>query len=443
MKKKNIIYFTVIITIVFIAVFLLNHYTVFTSDDFSFLYDYKGVLYTEGISKITSLSQVIESMKNLYLNVNGRIVPHLLLQVILIFPKFVFNVLNSFIFVLLGILIYKISIKEKIKDNFKPFILIMIYTFIFILTPSFGMTVLWCSGAFNYMWTVCFILLYFVYFNKVSNKKEIRIVDYILLFLLSFICSNSVESFSVSVLIFNLYQVIYLSIKNKKVLLWTIIPLIASLIGVFILFTAASGNRAVGTDFINMKYILDRTISLIELLSKNIVYLIVLVFCLIIYILYENKKNGKNDFNILIYYLTGVFSLAPLYAVSYIEPRMFMFIYMLLIIGIIYVINNLIEKDIIKISLSCVFLAIGLYTYIFIAYKDVKLSYDIYIDKVENVILENKENNNMNVIIEDYQQEYSKYTAFNNKYTFLGKDRDGWMNKWIAFYYGVDSVEVE
>ena len=88
MKKKNIIYFTVIITIVFIAVFLLNHYTVFTSDDFSFLYDYKGVLYTEGISKITSLSQVIESMKNLYLNVNGRIVPHLLLQVILIFPKF-------------------------------------------------------------------------------------------------------------------------------------------------------------------------------------------------------------------------------------------------------------------------------------------------------------------------------------------------------------------
>ena len=48
----------------------------------------------------------------------------------------------------------------------------------------------------------------------------------------------------------------------------------------------------------------------------------------------ENKKNGKNDFNILIYYLTGVFSLAPLYAVSYIEPRMFMFIYMLLIIGI-------------------------------------------------------------------------------------------------------------
>lgn len=63
----------------------------------------------------------------------GRIVIHFLLQFTFMIGIPFFNIINSIMFILLGYLIYK-HVNPKEKYNF--FILIIIYSMIFIFAPS-------------------------------------------------------------------------------------------------------------------------------------------------------------------------------------------------------------------------------------------------------------------------------------------------------------------
>ena len=84
-------------------------------------------------------------------------------------------------------------------------------------------------------------------------------------------------------------------------------------------------------------------------------------------------------------------------------------------------------------------LLFSLFVYVFIGYRDVKKSYDIYMN-VEKIILDNKKKGELNVLVPNYYDEYSKYTVFNNQYAFPRGYSSFWINEWMAFYYGVDSV---
>ena len=84
-------------------------------------------------------------------------------------------------------------------------------------------------------------------------------------------------------------------------------------------------------------------------------------------------------------------------------------------------------------------LLLSLFVYIFVGYRDVKKSYDIYM-YVEKIILEGKKNGEKMIVIPDYYREYSDYTVFNNEYAFPKGTSGFWMNEWMAFYYGVDGI---
>ena len=437
-KNKNLIYFIIIISLVFVSIYILNHYTVYSSDDYSFLYKYQGTDLKPGIKPIESLKDIFDSMKYLHGHVNGRVVPHFILQCILVFPKVIFNIINSFMFLLLGLTIYKLFEKENIIKNFKPWLLILIYSLMYLFIPSFGMTVLWCSGSLNYTWSILVILIYFLYLNKLLKKKEPKIYDFILIFVLSLISSNTVENFSISVLFFTIFEILIFSIKNKKFKIWYIIPFVGIIIGFLILFTGASnGTRQIVDNFFSIKHIYEKTKYLIEFFGNKI-YIILGSFILMGITYFKNYKSDKN---IMVYYLTGMFSILPLYAVFSVVERMFFMVYISIIIAIIFFIKNFFKKEYMKYIIVALFLISTTYMYFTVCYKDVKKSYDRFI-KIESIILENKEKGVLNIEIPDYYYEYSKYTVFNNKYTYVRSYPKFWMNHWIAYYYGVDSVIV-
>jgi hypothetical protein len=146
-----------IITILFIFLFvlMLNCLGVYYVDDWHF----KFVFYGEHISglerRIASLKDIIISARNYYCSFGGRILAHSILFCVLMADKWVFNILNSLVFVSLGLNIEALIGARKYK-----LALPVIYSCMLLLLPEFGDCVLWVSGAVNYLWmallfTVC------------------------------------------------------------------------------------------------------------------------------------------------------------------------------------------------------------------------------------------------------------------------------------------------
>lgn len=444
MKKKYLIYLILILTVVFISIFILNEYSFFTSDDFSFLYDYRGTHFTGNIRRITSFSQIIVSMKHLYLYVNGRIIPHLLLQMILTMPKIVFNILNSFCFIILGLLIYKLSnASKKILDNFKPIILIGIYCLMYILLPSFGMTILWCSGSLNYLWSTVFSLLYFIYLNKLCNQKEkCTFINYVFIFLLGLCASNGVENASVSVIFFTVMTIIISVIKNKKIKLWCLVALLSNISGLFLLLTGGKlSNRSI-IDFTSIFQNLKQSISsIIE--STGYLYIIILPLFIILPIIMNIDRKKQSDIsNIYIYFLTALVSIFSMIVSPYIPPRAFFFSYVLIIICLVYLFNIYVKNNTFKTISAVVIFIFATYLYFEVCLKDVRLSYNEF-NKIENIILNSKENKISNIEIPFYYKNYSKYSVFNNINAFITMNENDWINRWYAFYYDVESIKVK
>ena len=99
---------------------------------------------------VSSFADVITSTKNQYFVMGGRAINHFF-EILLLWltGKWLFNILNSFMFALLGYFIYKLAVPKK--KGAMPWLLPLIYLLIFLM-PDIGDNVFWMAGAVNYLW---------------------------------------------------------------------------------------------------------------------------------------------------------------------------------------------------------------------------------------------------------------------------------------------------
>lgn len=158
--KRKVIFYAVV-AISFLAILIYNFLTPLMSDELLF-----------DASIYHSFWDVImEEYKN-YMTWNGRTVVQLLLRIAQFWPKWLFNIVNSVIFVVLMLLIYW-NVEGKQKYDFVIYALInlMIWQF----GVSFDQTVLWLSGACNYLWGATIILGFVtLYRYKVKHADEVK-----------------------------------------------------------------------------------------------------------------------------------------------------------------------------------------------------------------------------------------------------------------------------
>lgn len=109
-------------------------------------------------TKLLRLTDIPASMKNHYNLQNARVVAHSLVQFFMLYDKRVFNICNSMMFLGVGILIL-LHIQPEYK-KWKPWSLAAVYLSMWILLPAVGFSVLWLSGACNYLWMCAVILLF-------------------------------------------------------------------------------------------------------------------------------------------------------------------------------------------------------------------------------------------------------------------------------------------
>lgn len=156
--------FWLILAAAFFTVYAYNLLTPYMSDDY---------VYAVEVREAGSLWDLVKQQYGEYLSNSGRVIGQFNVRLSLSVDKQVFNVVNSFMFVGLVLLIYA-NIRRKKKNDI--FVLLLIITFLWKFAVSFGQTMLWICGACNYLWgsviILGFITLYRHFLDSVEKVKH-------------------------------------------------------------------------------------------------------------------------------------------------------------------------------------------------------------------------------------------------------------------------------
>jgi hypothetical protein len=156
--KKNRERVLAILFLSFAAVLVYNLLTPMITDDFYFAAQSRSA---------SSISGIFQQNYQMYLTWTGRFIPHLLLRMFLVAPMILFKICNALMFALLSVLIY-MNIDRR--SRWDPFIMLVIQLGLWLFAVDFADTVLWESGAFNYLWAVVLILGFMTLTNRMDER---------------------------------------------------------------------------------------------------------------------------------------------------------------------------------------------------------------------------------------------------------------------------------
>lgn len=429
MKKQT--YIRIFLVIIFFMMFLLNMLTPILADDYSYYTGINGV-------KINGILDIVEFQINHYLTWGGRTVAHSLAQILLQFPKIIFNILNSVMYTLLVFLIYKIS-KNGNKD--KPLLLICIHLLLWTFLPVFGQSTIWLVGSCNYLWTSVFILflIYLVINNKLSNKP-VMLFLYLLLGIISG-WTNENTAFGLIVCLISVL-IIQKIVYKSKINISQIFCLCGAILG-FIIMIVAPGNYV-------RKELLEENVSFIsKILSRfidctNGVYLYLtpmIIILIIIFSIYFYKKKNVKDKNILmsfVFFISAFFSVYSMVLSPTFPERAWSGIIIYLTISIISVIF-LYEERIFKfIILDIVVISSIFYVRDYSLLVKEMIQMEKFYEDRENYILEEKQNGNLDIVTKVYYPVSKRNPGYG--LSDIGYNASDWPNDDIANYYGINSI---
>ena len=125
--------------------------------------------YKTTVLEADSFLDLIKQEYEQYMTWTGRSVGHMILRLFLGGSKAVFNIFNSLIFTLLTLLIYW-NIEHKKRYDATLFILVNLLLWLF--GVMFSQTVLWETGACNYLWGITIIMFHVTLYRWLIKKAE-------------------------------------------------------------------------------------------------------------------------------------------------------------------------------------------------------------------------------------------------------------------------------
>ena len=158
-EKRSRLFFCLAVCAAFVLIFIFNVLTPMMTDD---------LFYSKTVSEAASIWDLFAQEYTQYMTWTGRSVCHMILRFFLLTDKMVFNVANSVVFVLLTLLIYW-NVEHKKKYDTPVYLLINLLLWMFGVV--FRQTVLWETGACNYLWGSA-IIMSFVTLYRYGLKRE-------------------------------------------------------------------------------------------------------------------------------------------------------------------------------------------------------------------------------------------------------------------------------
>jgi len=420
-----------LVVIMAILMFRLNHPTPWVVDD---------ILKGEGTKQIHSFKGYFKELWNFYFSWGGRIWGEFFAYLFLSIPKRVFDIINTFGYLVFVGLIY-VNITGKIK--FSPSLFVLINFLLFACLPAFGQDILWISGTANYMWSSLIPLLYmafwrFYLYKERSWMNSISVV--IVLMCLGILSGWSNENVSVSLI---LLAVGYMWLYRGK---YSVIPrfaktgivglVIGSLLlwlapGNFVRFASEHHSRSIiymiGNVFHNIGALFDFESTLLLIIS----------FVLLMFFVKTRRKKVA-----ALFMAAGVMSAVSMSVVGGISGRVFLgcVVLMVIAVGLLYDDWN----DTLTIRqyrcLLMIALLLGMHTF----YSDARTGIQDYANRWNQnlaIIQLEKEKGNFDVYINPVTPKNKFCATYGLDDIKPKEENQHWLNKGVAHAFGLHTIQ--
>ena len=162
---------------VFVLIYILNSLYPLYADDWNYSF-----VHGETATRIQSFSDIFTSQYNHYMTWGGRSVVHFIAETMLMTGFFWCCILNSLAFVFFVYVMYMIANRGN-RPN--PVLFFLFSLLIWFAQPAFFATILWKTGAANYLWGTLIILLFlYSYYAYYRSRKTNNSVPKAILFFL-------------------------------------------------------------------------------------------------------------------------------------------------------------------------------------------------------------------------------------------------------------------
>ncbi len=259
-KQTNIIWFLGLSIFFFIIYFLMNNKTAYLNDDYTYRLVFEYWRISENPLKVSSLADIYSGMINHYMVWGGRIPVHTMIQLLLwLVDKKIFNIINSLMVVLLGILMY-FHVNFGKKRNL--FLYVLIFTMIWFFMPQPELTMLNLTNSVNNMWTCIYVLIILIpYRILLISDKEIRhkIISAICITPLCFLAGWSSEPSGAAAGTMAVLVIVYLLKNRKRPPLWAYTGVVSLAAG-WVFMTFAPGYRVKADKYYGVHNVLKNAV---------------------------------------------------------------------------------------------------------------------------------------------------------------------------------------
>ena len=425
----------IILLTIFIFVLILNLKTLYIADDYVYHFFYQTSSPTE-IAHQSRISTLLipASMWNHYFLWNGRFVSHSIVQFFMQFDtKIPFDICNSLIFVVLIMMMDRFASKLSNKKA-QAFVLPLIFAFTWFYLPFFGQSVLWVSGAGNYLW-MSVIYLGFIMYNL--KFREASLQTFVGAGIIGFLAGASNENSGPAAILIVLLFILKNFIKTHKISSVNLVSVLCGGIG-FLLMLLSPGSQKRGT--------MNRTWSVIHKNFENIynltfdnwkwLYLMVIVLTIAGIVL---KKLSIDSCWAIVFFMMGHFAAVYAMALSPEEPQRTFFggvIFLGIALFIpVYALFSEVKLVLPILSILAVFLFVRSYLP---AYQDINQSYQVNKMQYQKILTAKKEGKN-SAHVPILPVAKSTYNATYQTFT-LDEPSDQLMNLWVAKYFDIEKV---
>ena len=262
---------------VFVLMLGCNLLTGYLADDFRYMFSFADW------SRMERLSQILPSVAAHAKSMNGRLTAHTLVQLSLMLPPWVFDVVNALMCV--G-LVGAIEWLSRENQTPSPLLAAAVFCAIWVFLPAFGQVMLWQDGAINYLWSVCFALPLLHLTSRACLYDALPRTGWekVGMLALSYLVGSYLESTSLAVLVcMALLLLVRRFYLKKPVSRWLFAALTVAAVGYAIIYLAP-GQWQNKSGELSLISLINHVVAAVDRYRQfgglAVVFVILLVICL-------------------------------------------------------------------------------------------------------------------------------------------------------------------
>lgn len=414
----------------FLIMLFCNIKTNLLADDFMYCFSFADN------SRIDNIWDIFPSMAAHRHSMNGRLISHFLVQMFLMLPLWIFKVLNSLVLVAEVYLVYRLANMKRERSNL---LLACIFGCIWFFTLNFGQVILWLDGSINYLWATFFSLSFLsVYITKFMDGRDIKPLPLRLLFVLAgFLVGAYSENCSSTVIFAGVcFMLLSRFIKKQKVSPYLWLAILAAFCG-FLFMMSAPAEIANKSSQFTLSNLFDNFITALEMYRR--IWLLLAVYAALAAAAYFCRIDMESQ---ILAFMLMLSSLASVFVLTFASffPERSAYIGTLLIIAadaVLFAALFQSRLNALMVSLGLICLMASFYRGAVGVQDIIKTNY--FLTENENHIIACREDGIMDV---EVYRVYSKtgYCAIEGLGYLNTEVADSWPNKYMAAYFGVDSI---